>query len=126
MGPDDTGASAAGPRQSGAPPAPVIATAPLDEASKARPASVSDSSTVASSRGEPGRLPDLSGKLVYVIDSNSLIFQVFHAIPEMTSPRGEPVNAVFGFTRDLLYLLENKRPDYLFCSFDMSGPTFRH
>jgi DNA polymerase I len=70
--------------------------------------------------------PDLTGKLVYAIDANSLIFQVFHAIPEMTSPRGEPVNAVFGFTRDLLFLLEKKKPDYLFCTFDMSGPTFRH
>ena len=70
--------------------------------------------------------PDLTGKTVYAIDANSLIFQVFHAIPEMTSPRGEPVNAVFGFTRDLLFLLEKKKPDYLFCAFDMSGPTFRH
>ena len=44
----------------------------------------------------------------------------------MTSPRGEPVGAVFGFTRDLLYLLEEKRPDYLFCAFDLPGKTFRH
>src|SRR5215211_2298244 len=71
--------------------------------------------------------PDnLSGKKVYVIDANSLIFQVFHAIPEMTSPRGEPVSAVFGFTRDILYLLEEKKPDYLFVAFDRSEPTFRH
>ena len=74
----------------------------------------------------PTPAPDLTGATVYAIDANSLIFQVFHAIPEMTSPRGEPVNAVFGFTRDLLFLLEKKKPDYLFCAFDMSGPTFRH
>lgn len=75
----------------------------------------------------PAEEPDsLAGKTVYVIDANSLIFQVFHAIPEMTSPRGEPVNALFGFTRDVLYLLQQKRPDYLFCAFDMPGPTFRH
>ncbi len=63
---------------------------------------------------------------VWVIDAHSLIHQVFHALPEMTSPRGEPVGAVFGFTRDLLYLLEEKKPDYLFCAFDLPGPTFRH
>ncbi|TWT48811.1 DNA polymerase I [Botrimarina hoheduenensis] len=63
---------------------------------------------------------------VYVVDSHSLIFQVFHAIPEMTSPRGEPVNAVFGFTKDLLKLLEEKRPDALICAFDPPGDTFRH
>ena len=44
----------------------------------------------------------------------------------MSSPRGEPVGAVFGFTRDMLYLLEEKQPDYLFCAFDLPGKTFRH
>ncbi|MEN6492678.1 MAG: DNA polymerase I [Thermoguttaceae bacterium] len=71
--------------------------------------------------------PDtLEGRKVYVIDSHSLIHQVFHALPEMTSPQGEPVGAVFGFARDLFYLLEQKRPDYLFCAFDLPGKTFRH
>jgi DNA polymerase-1 len=68
----------------------------------------------------------LLGQTVWVIDSHSLIHQVFHALPEMTSPKGEPVGAVFGFTRDLLYLLEQKKPDYLFCAFDLPGKTFRH
>jgi DNA polymerase-1 len=68
----------------------------------------------------------LRGKTVYVVDSHSLIFQVFHALPEMTSPLGEPVGAVFGFTRDLMFLLEQKKPDYLFAAFDMPGATYRH
>ncbi len=68
----------------------------------------------------------LAGKSVWVIDSHSLIHQVFHALPEMKSPRGQPTGAVFGFTRDLLYLLAQKRPDYLFCAFDLPGGTFRH
>ncbi|QDT68694.1 DNA polymerase I [Planctomycetes bacterium MalM25] len=67
-----------------------------------------------------------AGSTVYVVDAHSLIFQVFHAIPEMTSPRGEPVNAVFGFTKDLLKLIEEKRPDALICAFDPPGDTFRH
>ena len=70
--------------------------------------------------------PRLVGRTVWVIDSHSLIYQVFHALPNMTSPRGEPVGAVFGFTRDLLYLLEEKKPDYLICAFDLPGKTFRH
>ncbi|MEX0612469.1 MAG: DNA polymerase I, partial [Pirellulales bacterium] len=53
------------------------------------------------------------------------IFQVFHALPEMSSPRGEPVGAVYGFVRDMLYLIEEKKPDALICAFDLSGPTFR-
>ncbi|REK05556.1 MAG: DNA polymerase I [Planctomycetota bacterium] len=68
----------------------------------------------------------LTDKSIWVVDANSLIFQVFHALPEMTSPRGEPVSAVYGFTRDMLYLLEEKKPDYLFVAFDASERTFRH
>src|SRR6185295_6364499 len=60
---------------------------------------------------------DLTGKTVYVVDSHALIYQVFHAMPEMTGPSGQPVGAVHGFTRDILDLLEHKQPDYLFCAF---------
>ncbi|HEX4413501.1 MAG TPA: DNA polymerase I [Lacipirellulaceae bacterium] len=68
---------------------------------------------------------DIKGWNVYVVDAHSLIFQVFHAIPEMSSPRGEQVAAVFGFVRDMLYLIEEKKPNALICAFDLSGPTFR-
>lgn len=68
---------------------------------------------------------DLAGQTVWIVDAHNLIHQVFHALPEMTSPRGEPVGAVYGFARDMLYLLEEKKPDYLFCAFDMPGTTFR-
>lgn len=68
----------------------------------------------------------LAEQTVWIVDANSLIFQVFHAIPEMTSPQGEPVNAVYGFTRDLFFLIEQKKPDYLLVAFDRPEPTFRH
>ncbi len=68
----------------------------------------------------------LEGATVYVIDAHNLIYQLFHALPEMTGPKGEPVGAVFGFARDLFFLLEEKQPSYCFCAFDMPGPTFRH
>ena len=60
---------------------------------------------------------------MYLIDAHSLIFQVFHAIPEMSSPSGLPTNALFGFTKDLLYL-RSLGPDYLLCVFDRSEPRY--
>ncbi|WP_234824328.1 DNA polymerase I [Bremerella cremea] len=69
---------------------------------------------------------DLRGKNVWIVDSHSLIFQVFHAIKPMTGPAGQPVAAIYGFARDMIFLLEKKKPDYLICAFDMHGPTFRH
>jgi len=68
----------------------------------------------------------LVGKSVYVVDTHSLVHQVFHALPLMTSPAGQPVHAVYGFVRDLFTLLEKRRPDYLFCAVDLPGKTFRH
>lgn len=60
-----------------------------------------------------------------LVDAHSLIFQVFHAIPEMSSPSGLPTNALYGFTRDMLYLRTEKKPDYLLAVFDRPGKTFR-
>lgn len=62
---------------------------------------------------------------LYILDSFSLIYQVFHAIPLMTGPAGQPTNAVFGIVRDLLNLIRDKKPDYLVAAFDGKGPVFR-
>ena len=98
--------------------------------SKAELAARTESACLTSAAGQAGTPSPsselMAGKTVWVIDAPSLIHQVFHALPEMSGPRGEPVGAVFGFVRDLFFLLENKRPDYLFCAFDLPGPTFRH
>src|SRR5208283_5048269 len=32
----------------------------------------------------------------------------------------------FGFTRDMLFLRNEKKPAYLLCAFDLPGPTFRN
>ncbi len=69
---------------------------------------------------------DLAGKSVYIVDSHSLIYQVFHAMPEMTGPSGQPVGAVQGFMRDLVDLIENRQADFLICAFDHPGENFRH
>ncbi len=63
-------------------------------------------------------------EVLYLVDAHSLIFQVFHAIPGMSSPSGVPTNAVFGFGRDLINLRKRK-PAYLVCAFDRPEPTFR-
>ena len=62
---------------------------------------------------------------LYVLDAYSLIYQVFHAIPLMTSPTGQPTNAVFGIFRDLLGILKTRKPDYLAAAFDGPEKTTR-
>ncbi len=62
---------------------------------------------------------------LFLIDTFSLLFQVFHAIPSMTSPKGLPSNAVFGFTRDLFNILQTQRPTHWLCAMDSPGPGTR-
>jgi DNA polymerase-1 len=68
---------------------------------------------------------DAATGTLFLVDAHGLLFQVFHAIPEMSSPAGLPTNALFGFTRDMLFLRNTMRPDYLVCVFDAPGGTFR-
>ena len=67
----------------------------------------------------------MTNPTLFLIDTFSLLFQVFHAIPSMTSPKGLPSNAVFGFTRDLFNLLQTQRPTHWLCAMDSPGPGTR-
>jgi DNA polymerase-1 len=69
-------------------------------------------------------LPGTTSGAFYLIDGHALLFQVFHAIRGMTGPTGLPTNALFGLSRDLLFL-RSLRPDYLAFAFDRAEPTFR-
>ncbi len=63
---------------------------------------------------------------VYLIDGSAYIHRAFHAIADLTNSRGMPTNAVFGFTRMLIKLMEDRHPEYAAMVFDARGPTFRH
>jgi DNA polymerase I len=95
----------------------------FDDEPKAKPAPPPKKTTADC---QPTDAADLTGKTVYVVDSHSLIYQVFHALPEMSGPSGQPVGAVQGFVRDLLDLIEVRGADYLICAFDEGEITFRN
>ena len=67
----------------------------------------------------------LTHQTVFVLDTHGLLYQLFHALPPMNSPMGEPVGAVYGLTKDLFTLIEKHHPDCLFCAFDLPEQTFR-
>ncbi len=62
---------------------------------------------------------------LYLIDGSSYIYRAFHALPPLTSPRGVPTQAVYGFTTMLLKLLNEVKPSFLAVVFDAPGKTFR-
>ena len=61
-----------------------------------------------------------------VIDANSLVNRAFFALPAMTTARGEPVGAIYGFAAMLIKLIEEYKPKYIAAAFDVHAPTFRH
>ena len=61
-----------------------------------------------------------------LLDSNGLIYRGYHALPPLTTSRGELVNAVFGFCSILLRGIQDVQPEYVAACFDLPGPTFRH
>src|SRR5688500_12527861 len=64
-------------------------------------------------------------KTLYLIDSSSLIFRAFFAIRNLSTSKGVPTNATYGFITMLLNVLEKNKPDYVACIFDTKAPTFR-
>ncbi|MEK7648980.1 MAG: DNA polymerase I [Patescibacteria group bacterium] len=61
-----------------------------------------------------------------IIDGNALLHRAWHALPPLTTKKGEIVNAVYGFTMILLKALKDLTPTYAAVTFDRRAPTFRH
>ena len=61
----------------------------------------------------------MSHKL-FILDVSGYIFRAYYALPQMSSPSGEPVHAVFGCIRSILKLLKDFSPEQIVAVFD--GP----
>lgn len=64
-------------------------------------------------------------KKLILLDTHALIHRFFHALPPLTTIRGEPVNAVYGIANTVLKILREQKPDYLAACFDRPEKTFR-
>ena len=62
-----------------------------------------------------------------IVDGNALLHRAYHAYPHtLRTSKGELVNAVYGFSRLMLTLINDLKPNYLTIAFDTAAPTFRH
>lgn len=64
-------------------------------------------------------------KEIYIVDVSSMFFRAFYAIRPLTSTKGVPVNAVYGFISMIVKLLKDKKPDHLVFCYDRKEPSFR-
>ncbi len=65
-------------------------------------------------------------KTVCLVDGSGYIFRAFYGIPNLTSPDGVPVNAVYGFTNMFLRLTQSIPCDYSLVLFDAKRQNFRN
>jgi DNA polymerase-1 len=63
---------------------------------------------------------------LYLIDGSSYIYRAYFAIRHLSSPKGFPTNALYGFTQMLLKVLKDHKPDHVAVVFDLGRQTFRN
>jgi DNA polymerase-1 len=61
-----------------------------------------------------------------ILDANSILHRVYHALPPLTTKKGELVNAIYGFLLVLFKVIKEFRPNYVCACFDFPAKTFRH
>ena len=63
---------------------------------------------------------------VLLVDGHHLAYRTFFALKGLTTSRGEPVQAVYGFAKSLLKALKEDGYKSVFVVFDAKAPSFRH
>jgi DNA polymerase-1 len=61
-----------------------------------------------------------------LIDGSGFIFRAYHALPPLTTTKGLPTHAVYGFTTMLLKALREREPTHVALVFDAARRTFRN
>ncbi len=61
-----------------------------------------------------------------LVDGSGFIFRAYHALPPLTTTKGLPTHAVYGFTTMLLKALREREPTHVALVFDAARKTFRN
>jgi DNA polymerase-1 len=60
-----------------------------------------------------------------LLDTYGLVYRAFFALPPLTTTRGVPINAAYGFTMMLNKLVADERPTHVVAAFDKGKPAER-
>ena len=60
-----------------------------------------------------------------LLDTYGLVYRAFFALPGLTTSKGMPINAVYGFTMMLNKLIADEKPTHILAAFDKGMPADR-
>jgi len=61
----------------------------------------------------------------FVLDGPGFLYRAYHALPFLSTSKGQPCHAVFGMSTMVWKLLREENPEYFVVAWDPPGPTFR-
>ncbi|MEO6913771.1 MAG: DNA polymerase I [Candidatus Baltobacteraceae bacterium] len=67
----------------------------------------------------------MSERVLMLLDSYGLIYRAFFALPPLTTTKGMPINAAYGFTMMLNKLIADEKPTHVIAAFDKGAPQAR-
>ncbi|MGO9933032.1 MAG: DNA polymerase I [Steroidobacteraceae bacterium] len=67
----------------------------------------------------------MSARKLILVDGSGYLYRAFHALPPLTTSRGEPTGAVLGVLNMLNKMIKEEMPDRIAVVFDAPGRTFR-
>ena len=65
-------------------------------------------------------------KTLVLLDAHAILHRAYHALPDFSSPTGEPTGALYGVVAMLIKIVEELQPDYITACYDLPKPTYRH
>jgi len=67
----------------------------------------------------------MTASRLMLLDSYGLVYRAFFALPALTTTRGVPINAAYGFTMMLAKMIADEKPTHLIAVFDKGRPVAR-
>jgi len=67
-----------------------------------------------------------SKKTLVLLDAHAILHRAYHALPDFSSPTGEPTGALYGVIAMLLSIAQELQPDFIAACYDLPEPTYRH
>src|SRR3989344_1524684 len=65
-------------------------------------------------------------KRLVLLDTHAILHRAYHAIPDLTTAKGEPTGALYGLATMLIKIVQELKPDYIVAARDLPGKTKRH